>query len=349
MTPEGSARTPGRIGRLADAYALRWKRRRLLWRAFRARHGLVPLADRTARIRPADILAAVVLRNEADRLPHFLDHLRRLGVAHVLAVDNASTDGSAERLAASPDVSVWQAEGGYKAARFGMDWIGWLLARHGHGHWCLTVDADETLIYPYWETRDLRALTGWLEAEGRRSFGALMVDLYPAGPPGQGRHRPGDDPARALGWLDAGNHSVRVQPRMGNLWIQGGVRSRAFFAGTPRLAPTLNKVPLIRWNRRFAYVNSTHSALPPALNRTYAADGGELASGVLLHAKLMPQVVARAREEKRRREHFRDAVPYDAYYDALIADRDLWCPASTRLTGWRRMEALGLMSRGGWI
>ena len=34
-------------------------------------------------------------------------------------------------------------------------------------------------------------------------------------------------------------------------------------------------MPLVRWDRRYAYVNSTHSALPPCLNRTYATDSGE--------------------------------------------------------------------------
>ena len=42
--------------------------------------------------------------------------------------------------------------------------------------------ADEVLVYPYWETRTLPALTARLEAEGRESFGAMMLDLYPKGP-----------------------------------------------------------------------------------------------------------------------------------------------------------------------
>ena len=125
---------------------MRWKRRRLLWRAFRSRHALTPLHDRTAAIRPGDVLAFCVLRNEAERLPHFLSHYRRLGVAHFLVVDNASDDGSAALLDA-PDISVWQTGASYKAARFGLDWLNWLLLRHGHGHWCLTVDADEILVY----------------------------------------------------------------------------------------------------------------------------------------------------------------------------------------------------------
>lgn len=290
----------------------------------------------------------MTLRNEADRLPFVLEHHRRLGVHQFLIVDNASTDGSAGLLQAQPDVSLWRTAGSYKASRFGMDWLTWLMSRHGHGHWCLTLDADEILIYPHWQTRPLAALTGWLDGQGLDALGALTVDLYPKGPVSQGGPATGDDPLRHLGWFDAGNHQVKVQPRMQNLWIQGGVRARAFFASDPRRAPTLNKIPLVRWNRRFAYVNSTHALLPPRLNRVYATDGGMLTSGVLLHTKFLPGIVERSRDEKTRGEHFADGAQYASYYDRLTADPVLHSPVSTRYTGWRQLEALGLMSRGGW-
>ena len=331
------------------ALKLRSRRQRLLLRAFRKRGQLAPVADRSAQIAPGDILCFLCIRNEASRLPHFLAHHRSLGVRHFLAVDNASTDGSGDLLARQPDVSLWRTDASYKASRFGMDWLTWLMLRHGSGHWCLTLDADELFIYPYWQTRPLSALTGWLATQGRDSLGALTVDMYPDGPVSQGRVGPNDNPIDHLAWFDAGNYQVQVQPRMRNLWIQGGARARAFFAENPRRAPTLNKTPLVRWHWRYAYVNSTHSLLPPRLNQVYATDGGELTSGVLLHTKFLPEITDRSAEEKARGEHFADAAQYAAYYDRLTADPVLHTQASTRYTGWRQLEALGLMSRGGWI
>lgn len=300
-------------------------------------------------IRTGDVLCFACLRNEARRLPFFLAHNRRLGVRHFLIVDNGSTDETAALLAEAPDVSVWHSSASYKASRFGMDWLTWLMLRYGHGHWCLTLDADEILIYPYWQSRPLPALTDWLDQQGRASFGALTIDMYPEGPVSQGTHDPKADPVDLLGWFDAGNYQVQVQSRMGNLWIQGGARARAFFADSPRKAPTLNKTPLVRWHWRYAYVNSTHALLPPRLNQVYATDGGELTSGVLLHSKFLPEIVSRSAEEKSRGEHFADGAQYAAYYDRLVDDPVLHCAKSTRYTGWRQMEALGLMSRGGWI
>jgi Glycosyl transferase family 2 len=321
----------------------------LLLRAFGKRRQLASVIDRTHRIAPEDVLCFLCVRNEAQRLQHFLAHHRALGVQHFLVVDNASSDGTADLLRDQPDVSLWQTGASYKASRFGMDWLTWLMLRHGSGHWCLTLDADELLVYPYWQTRPLPALTDWLDRQGRDTLGALTVDMYPEGPVSQGQVAPDDDPLTHLGWFDAGNYLTQVQPRMRNLWVQGGARARAFFATDPRRAPTLNKTPLVRWHWRYAYVNSTHALLPPRLNQVYATDGGELTSGVLLHTKFLPGITERSAEEKARGEHFADAAQYAAYYDRLTADPVLHCDASTRYTGWRQMEALGLMSRGGWI
>ncbi len=334
---------------LWQAFRLRTRRQMLLARAIRRRTQLTPATDRTANIAAGDVLCFLCLRNEAQRLPFLLAHNRRLGVRHFLVVDNGSTDGTLALLRDQPDVSVWQTGASYKAARFGMDWLTWLMLRHGHAHWCLTLDADEVLIYPYWQTRPLQALTGWLDGQGRTSFGALTVDIYPKGPVSAAGHRPGDNPVDHLPFFDAGNYQVQVQPRMGNLWIQGGARARAFFAQTPRRAPTLNKTPLVRWHWRYAYVNSTHAVLPPHLNRVYDTEGGELTSGVLLHTKFLPEIITRSAEEKTRGEHFADGAQYAAYYDRLTEDPTLHCAASTRYTGWRQLEALGLLSRGGWI
>ena len=334
---------------LWQAYRWRWGRRRLLARAITKRRQLTPVVDRTASIRPGDILAFVCLRNEGARLPYFLEHYRRLGIDHFIAIDNGSNDGSKKLLADNRDVSLWRTNGSYRLARFGLDWTTWLQMKFGHGHWCLTVDADELFVYPYWQTRPLPALCNELSRRHRSSMAALMLDLYPKGALGDARYSPGDDPLDAIPWFDAGNYTIRHQPGQDSLWVQGGARARAFFASAPRRAPTMGKVPLIFWNRRYAYLNSTHAALPPRLNRTYGETGDEMLSGVLLHTKFLSHIVSRSRDERARGEHFANSALYDDYYEALTQNPKLWCSASTRYRGWRHLEGLGLMARGGWI
>jgi hypothetical protein len=330
---------------LFSRYRQRWQRRRLLWRALRSRHQLTEVQDRTSAIRPGDVLAFLTVRNEAPRLPYFLSHHRRLGVRHFVVVDNASTDGTLGLLSTCPDVSVWSTVRSYKAARFGMDWITWLQMRHGHGHWCLTLDADELLVYPGHDAVSLPDLTARLEARGAEAMGALMLDLYPSGPLSQAVCAPGEDPVAALEWFDPGGYDWEVQPRYGNISVRGGPRRRVFFADSPDHAPHLHKLPLVRWNRRFAWVSSTHIALPRRLNGALDARRG-LPTGVLLHTKFLSQVIDRSAEEKHRAEHFTHPGRYDTYYDRIVADPDLWTPDSVRYQGWRQLVSLGLMAEG---
>ena len=329
-------------------YRLRLKRKRLLWRSFRSRHNLTCLSDRTRLIAPGGILAFTTVRNEMMRLPWFFRHYRALGVDHFLMVDNGSDDGTAAFLADQPDVSLWQTHASYRASRFGVDWLTWLQMRYGHGHWTLTVDADELLIYAHHDTASLHDLTVWLEDQGQQAFGALMLDLYPKGPLGTQDYEPETDPVDLLNWFDPNPYRAQRQHPMGNLWVQGGVRERAFFTDRPHRSPTLNKIPLIRWSRRYAYVNSSHSALPKVLNFAYDGPGGTTPSGVLLHTKFLPQIVETSRIEKQRGQHFHAPAEFSSYYDGLIGGPDLWTPQSERYTGWADLERLGLMTSGGW-
>ena len=331
------------------AYKLRIKRRRLLLKAWRKSYQLTPILNQTSLINDNDILLFVTVRNELQRLPFFLKHHRALGICHFIVVDNDSSDGTLEYLKAQPDISIWHTAHSYKLSRFGIDWITWLMIKYGHGHWCLTLDADEILIYPHWTTRPLPALTKWLEQNGQISFGAMMLDMYPKGRIGQCKNIESNSPFDSLNWFDHGNYTIQKKPILKNLWIQGGPRARCFFPKDPQKSPTLNKIPLIRWNRRFAYVSSTHSALPRKLNKTYDEDGGTAISGILLHSKFLPQIVTKSKEERQRKEHFQNSELYEDYYQKLISEPDLWCAESTRFLGWRHLETLGLMSKGGWV
>lgn len=330
------------------SYRLRIRRRHWRIRAFRKRRELTPFANRTLKIRPAQILVFATVRNEMQRLPHFLDYYRKQGIGHFLIVDNDSSDGTRDYLADQPDVSLWTTSAGYKRARYGIDWMNWLLYKYGTGHWCLTVDPDELLVYPFCDSRPLRALTDWLDASAIKSFPAMLLDMYPKGPLSECHYTPGDDPITALPWFDSGNYVIRRNKMLGNLWIQGGARARVFFTDAPAKAPALNKIPLVRWRRDYVYVSSTHMLLPRGLNLVYDEWGGEKASGILLHTKFLPVFAEKAREEMERRQHYSGSVEYRAYADQSDAEIDLWCNWSERYINWRQLEILGLISKGNW-
>ena len=264
-------------------------------------------------------------------------------------VDNGSDDGSVALLADQSDVSLWQTKASYRDTRFGLDWSGWLLMRYGHGHWCLTLDVDELLTYPGVQEHGLRDLTYVLAAEGRDGFGAMMLDLYPKGQLGTQDYAPGQDPTDVLRGFDAGPYRAVRQAPMGNLWLQGGARERVFFQEDPKLSPTLNKLPLVRWNRRFAYTNSTHALLPRRLNGLYHGPGDQVVpSGVLLHTKFLPEVLAKSAEDTQRRQHFHDPSKFADYYAAINSAPDLWHSETQLYDGPQRLEALGLCKSPNW-
>lgn len=328
------------------AWRLRWLRRRLVWRAVRARPGLVAVADRTGSLRPTDIVLFACLRNEALRLPHFLQHYRALGVQHFLLIDNASTDGTADMAQSAADVSLWRATGSYRASRYGMDWVTALMLRHGHGRWCVVADADELLVYPGCDSVGLPGLAARLALAEQWAMPALMLDLYPQGPLSCAQVTPGDDPVASAPWFDPGPYRMRRQWPMGNAWVQGGPRARVFYADLPDRAPTLNKFPFVRWHWRHAWTTSTHAALPPRLNAVWPEAGERRITGVLLHTKFLADAPARATEEQMRGQHFARPPLHEGYYAGVAGDPDLWTPDSVRYTGWRQLVELGLMSDG---
>jgi len=306
------------------SYRLRLQRKRWRIRAFRKRRDLTIVNDRTDKIRPNDILVYSTLRNEKIRLEYFLKYYRALGVNHFLMVDNGSDDGSREYLAEQPDVSLWTTEASYKRARFGVDWLNWLQSRYGHGHWIVTVDVDEFLVYPFCDTRPIRALTDWLDASSIRSFSAMLLDMYPKGPIDAFPYREGQNPFDIANWFDSGNYAISKNSKFGNLWIQGGPRARAFFHDKPERALALNKIPLVKWDRNYAFVSSTHMVLPRGLNQVYDEWGGEKASGCLLHAKFLDTFTKKSSEELERRQHYANSHEYKAYAKHLKDNPDLW-------------------------
>jgi len=321
-------------------------------RAAAERHGrdLQPVQDHTGSIRPGDILCVVVLRNEAVRLPFFLKHYRGMGVRHFLFIDNGSTDGLMDRLGGAEDCSVWRTEASYRDSNFGVHWQNFLLNRHCQGHWCLVVDPDEILIYPYWQTRGLRELTRHLEEEGRESLFCLMLDMYPEGPVTNAIYHEGQDPIDLAPWFDADGYVQRPNRELRHVWIQGGVRRRMFFRDRPQDAPALNKTALVKWGNEFAYLSSTHTLWPRRANLPHPK-GRTVPTGVLLHYKYLHLFREKVVEEVVRGEHYAGSREYQRYNELLWRDAlVLHAPGvSARLHDWRVLVDRGLMHVGTWF
>ncbi|MCP8896335.1 glycosyltransferase family 2 protein [Shinella daejeonensis] len=311
-----------------------------------AGRSLTLVQDRLGAIRKRDILLVSCLRNERFRMPAFVDYYRKLGVSHFLFVDNDSTDGFMDWAGTQEDVTVWHTAASYRDAKFGMLWLNDILRRHCRGHWCVVVDPDEFLVYPYMETRSLAALTQFLDEEKRPCMHTLMLDAYGKGPLEESLLAEGQDPFEVCPYFDKDGY-LQVPSWGHSTWIRGGPRLRVHFAENPDEAPALNKVPLIKWRFHYHYNMSMHDARPFYLNRAHRI-GNVSTSGVLFHFKMVSSLIAKAEEESQRKEHYADGREYDRY---LAAEQvSFYEPGiSCRYERPGQLVALGLMSPGQWF
>jgi hypothetical protein len=308
---------------------------------------LVSLKDRTAAITGGDVLAFVVCRDEIIRLKYFLSYYRNLGVSHFMFVDNDSSDGTKEYLIEQPDCSVWTTRQSYRDSNFGVQWTNYLLRRYGVNHWCLTLDPDEFLVFPYYGNRDLRDLCDYLASSGRISFFSLLLDMYPLGPIGDAIYHDGQDPLEVAPYFDPQGYCFKKSP-LGGWWVRGGVRRRVFFAETPEKSPALNKTVLVRWKHHYAYTSSTHTLVPSWLNNAHPPNG--LApTGCLLHFKFLSHFKDKVDIELHRKQHYNNSLEYKHYAEHLALGGSLHCDASLRYLCWQQLVNLGLMNIGRWF
>lgn len=304
------------------------------------------VSDNRDRIKTGAILLFVCLRNEKFRMPFFADYYRSLGVDHFFVVDNDSDDGFQEWAAGQTDMTVWYTNASYKASNFGMLWLNDLLRRYGSGHWCVVVDPDEFLVYPYMETRKLRALTSFLEEERRPCMHAVMLDAYSDGPMYDAVLAEGASPFDTCQFFDRDGY-IQSEGWGGGVWIRGGPRLRLHFRENPDTAPALNKIPLIKWHPRYHYRMSMHDARPFKLNKAHA-QGTISPTGALFHFKFVAQLQSKAEEELGRREHYSGGQEYIAY--AKVGDTVMYDPGiSERFTNSEALARLGLISPGKWF
>ncbi|HEY4002237.1 MAG TPA: glycosyltransferase [Candidatus Xenobia bacterium] len=302
-------------------------------------HGLVRCDAHDRPIQPTDILAVTCVRNEAPRLPFFLDYYRRLGVDRFLMVDNGSTDGTLAALQAEPDVMAWSSAASFNGVNFGSAWFEVLLRMHGIGHWCLIVDADEFLCFTDCETRSLPDLCRSLEADGRQAFTAVLLDMYSDGPVAAAMARPGDDLRTICPFFDrrfCHHQAENAGPYHNQTVYQGGVRERIF---GPQGGYLLNKVPLVRYDTGVVLIGGQHwTSVPKAAIATE--------SGALLHMKYLSTFPALAEEQAERGEHYGAAMQYGEYARYLRQHPDLTLfddHESVRFRGSRQLVDLGIM------
>lgn len=201
-----------------------------------------------------EVRAFLVTWNDSVRLQSVLTHYRRMGVSRFFVADCGSTDGTLDQLASAPDVHGFKATGDDSLA-----WLDALLNAYGAGHWALTIDIGELLVYPHCEELELPLFCRYLNHAGAQALACVSLDMYAASPLGDAVHRPGTPLTATCGYFDGTPYQILRTEVCPYFEIYGGLRERLMGAGR---SPVLSRVPLVRWQKGMQYLRGTGSITP---------------------------------------------------------------------------------------
>lgn len=338
-------------------------------------HVLTRLDTRPIPDAPQEIRLFNFVYNEAERLPYFFDYYRRLGVNRFFIIDNNSGDTTRQFLLDQPDCHVFFTADSFSQSNCGIDWTKALLDLYGVNQWCLLVDADELLVYPDCETTPLRQFCDRLGLAGSEALLTFLLDMYADGDMKNAVCTPGKPFTDICAYFDkdytwVDRIGLRHQP-FPPQEVLGGPRQRSFYPpqgetsparrmqihllmranyflreklhlpvpASRAKAPALFKVPLIRWQKTYAYTASTHELNPVRL---------AAATGALLHFKFFADFHAHAEKFVAMKNHAGDSAEYRQYLEGLskISGGCFMYPGSQRYSNSAQLVQLGLIRRG---
>lgn len=297
-------------------------------------------------LRGATHVLVTTVHNEAARLPFVLQYYRHMGFEQFIIIDNRSDDGLQDLLRAEENVSVFFADGAFKAARFGYDWVNGVLAKFCAGKWVLYIDADEFFVFPHCDSKTIIDLTDHLASRRQVSMQCLMLDMYSGRNAADNICAVGQDPLSVCKFYDKAGYREKYIPMTRTTWIKGGVRGRIYFADDIWEGPALNKTPLVYWRRHYAYLRATHMLWPFHLNG--GKPGETRLRGILLHFKFLADWTVKIANEAARRQHTEEYGAYTAVMTVQAREPGFVGPPTAEYRDWRSLARDGLLDDAAW-
>jgi hypothetical protein len=297
-------------------------------------------------LRDAPVSAFAVVKNEQFYIRSFLDHHRRLGVEQFVIIDDRSSDGTAEFLAAQPDVVLLESPHSYgeeivlagpsgeRRLRAGIAFKTLIPRRFLAGRYAICLDADEYLVLPP-DIDSLPQLVDLLARHDVVSVAASLVDFFPAtlAEMQQPREFPtGPAMLGGHGWFDAVPLLDWLPGKPGPQQVNDNASTRLFrkhrvkavpkaMLGAPawlnRWLPyqypytSVSKMPIVRWDEGVEYMNS---------HKTNVAPSDRVLVG-LAHVKFTYDLARRTEYALRSKAYVRSSRKYQWYEDLLDSMR----------------------------
>jgi hypothetical protein len=282
-----------------------------------------------------ELVTITVVRNGEPYAAQFVEHYTRLGVRHMVFLDNGSTDRTREILSGFPNTTVLATRVSYVKYENAMKL--YLARRFSTGRWNLCVDVDEFFDYPFSSVVPLRRFLQYLDERRFTAVVCQMLDMFADAPLADLTR--GDDAtlARTCGfydlsaiersdydWSDGSGGPIKMH------W--GGIRRAVF--GTNN---GLTKAALVRMDAGVQPFHTWHHAT-----------GARLAdvSCVLLHYPFTSSFVEKVRDAVRTGRYGATTTDeYAGYFRAIEAQPRL----SLRRAEARRYEGVDQLLGEGFL
>lgn len=279
-----------------------------------------------------------IMRNEALRLPHFLEYYKELGIERFFFLDNNSIDNSRELLTRELNTHIFTTSGNYKNH---WCWMEHLLDSYGKDHWCVVVDVDELFHYPNRIELPLRDLCEHLDARQETAVRSLLLDMYSVHPLNNAAYNAGGNPIDIDSHFDTNYFSTpftfldkKSMKDFTTVIFAGGMRDRVFGKSNP--PSILSKVPLFKYLSQTYLVQGMH-----AISNSKISD----IQGVVFHTKFLSDFIEEVKEECQREQHYGEAFYYKIFNNTLQENPDIsfYFEGSVKFRGLKQLVDLGIM------
>jgi len=127
-----------------------------------------------------ELIVLCVVRDGALHVKSFLEHHLALGVAHIVLLDNGSTDATIDLARRYDRVTILRTTCPYR--KYETILKRYLVNRFSRNRWSLFADIDERFDYPYSDVIDLGGLLAYLNEHSYTAVVAQMLDMFGDGP-----------------------------------------------------------------------------------------------------------------------------------------------------------------------
>jgi hypothetical protein len=312
------------------------------YKTLRVRFIYEKIDDKPIDLEKHEICLFAIARNEALRLPYFMQYYKNLGVDRIFLIDNNSDDDTVNIALSYPNVHVFRIKESFKKSWF---WMEYFLDKYGQKRWCMVVDIDELFSYPYAEIVPLKHLIHYMDKYDFTAIRSLFLDIYSDKSINDVDYKQGEDPFLSCPFFDTNYilHKVELkdEKRCENFVTEtfsGGMRERIFSRklNNGKRYSLQSKISLLKYSKNISLFGGMH-----------AINGANIANvrGVVFHTKFMQDFIKEAEVEAIREEHHNNAIEYKIYDKVckIEPNLNLYHEKSVKYKNTRQMVKLGLM------